>query len=124
MTLPAVPFRVSFRVEGTPVPKQSFRFNKNGRHFQPERVKTFAKLVGQKAKEAMNGQPPFDKDVTVSYVFRCGDRRRRDLDNLTKGISDAIKGIVIEDDEQILEAHIYLERGRKDPETVVLVESL
>ena len=80
--------------------------------------------MGWAAKAAMQGKPPFEGNVTVSYIFRRADQRRADWENLSKLVSDAMNGIVYDDDSRITAAHVYVERGCQVPETVVLVEAL
>lgn len=124
MTLPSIPFRVSFRVEGQPLPKQSFRARNRHKGYTDPRVKAHQDAVSWKAKEAMKGSKPYDDNVTVSYVFRRSDHRRCDYTNMAKLVDDAMNGIVYDDDSRITAAHVYLERGAVEAETVVVVEAL
>lgn len=123
MTLPDR-LHVSFRVEGNPLPKQSFRARNSRKGYTDPRIKAHQDLISWKAKEAMKGNPPYEGEVTVSYVFRRSDRRRCDYTNMAKLCDDAMNGIVYDDDSRITAAHIYVERGVAVPETVILVEAL
>ena len=122
--LPRHPFRVSFRVDGNPLPKQSFRARNSRKGYIEPRIQAHQDAVGWAAKAAMQGKPPFEGNVTVSYIFRRADQRRADWENLSKLVSDAMNGIVYDDDSRITAAHVYVERGCQVPETVVLVEAL
>lgn len=122
MTLPNR-FKVSFRVPGSPLPKQSFRARNSRKGYIDPRIKAHQNAIGYAAKEAMKGNPPFDGDVTVSYVFRRSDRRRCDYTNMAKLCDDAMNQIVYDDDSRITAAHIYVERGCPVAETVILVEA-
>jgi Holliday junction resolvase RusA-like endonuclease len=109
---------IRFTVSGQPVCKQSFRIGK--RNYRDPNVTRWEQLVAQHAMLAMVGREPFQDGVKVTLRFRLADRRRRDLDNLSKGTLDAGNGILWEDDMQIQELHIYRERG--EPGVTVEVE--
>ncbi|MCJ7527678.1 MAG: RusA family crossover junction endodeoxyribonuclease [Methyloceanibacter sp.] len=91
----------SFIVQGEPVPKQSFRYAKKG-GYQPARVKAWQELVGWEAKMAMREPEPSRAELFVDIAFWRRSNRRADLDNLAKPVLDAMKGIVFEDDAQIV----------------------
>lgn len=100
---------VSFFVEGEPRPKQSFRVSGKG-GFTPARVKAWQTDVACDAMLAMRKierfNQPFATDLAVTLEFTLGDRRRVDLDNLSKAVLDGLNGIVYEDDRQIVELHL------------------
>lgn len=91
----------SFIVEGEPIPKQSFRYAKSG-SYQTARVKAHQDRIGWAAKEACELLDPSGGDVVVDVCFWRKAKRRCDLDNLTKMVLDGMKGIVFEDDAQIV----------------------
>lgn len=91
---------IQFIVDGCPVPKQSFRAAR-GHGYTDPRVKAWQTLVAIRAREAMAGREPITGPVAVRVVFCLPDNRRRDLDNLSKGVLDAIKTICFGDDSQI-----------------------
>lgn len=43
-------------------------------------------------------------DIKVDIVFKIKDHRRRDIDNLLKATFDSLKGIIFDDDCQIIRA--------------------
>ncbi len=96
---------IIFIIEGTPVPKQSFRYKKSGSYIHP-RIKAWQDIVGWKAREAMQGKIRLDGPVAVRLVFTLNHRRKVDLDNLSKAVLDAMNGIVYEDDNQVVNLHI------------------
>lgn len=49
------------------------------------------------------------------------DNRRRDTDNLTKAVKDALNGIVYKDDSQVLAELAWQEKDKADPRTEVYV---
>lgn len=124
-------FRVSFRVEGQPIPKQSFRIGRNGGRYQPKAVTDYQEDVGTIAKNAMKlagGRDPMEGKVCASLVFKrkeTGTQKTKvNLDNLAKNILDAMNEIVYRDDAQVHELHVYLERGVEFPEVLVSVEQM
>lgn len=93
--------QLAFVVHGIPRPKQSFKVS--GCHgYTPQLVKDWQTLVAAEASLAMQGRDPFAGQLTVVIDFYLPDRRRRDLDNLSKGVLDACNGIVWLDDQQII----------------------
>lgn len=95
---------VSFTVQGVAVPKQSFRFSRYGNH-QPEGVREWQATVSFAARRAWDGQP-VSCPLAVSILFVLPDHRRRDLDNLSKGVLDALNGVLWKDDCQITILHL------------------
>ncbi len=43
-----------------------------------------------------------DGPVTVAIDFYLGNRRRIDLDNLSKAVLDGLKGVIFVDDQQVI----------------------
>ena len=52
------------------------------------------------------------------------DAKKRDLDNLVKGVSDAIIGVAFKDDVQVTELHAWAEIDGARPRVEVSVRSL
>lgn len=96
---------ISFIVDGEPVPKQSFRFAHGG-GYTDHRVSAWQQEVSRKAREAMQGRAPLTSQVAMRVVFVLSNHRRVDLDNLNKGVSDAMNGIVFADDTQVISLHL------------------
>lgn len=111
---------ISFLVDGTPVPKQSFRYVRGGGYI-PLRVKNWQSLVSIAAREAMNGSDLISGPVSVSIVFCLKTERRCDLDNLSKGTLDAMRGIVYRDDSQVVALHL-VKHIKKNPGALIYVQ--
>lgn len=107
-----------FVVEGTAVPKQSFRYASGG-GYQPERVKAWQAKV-KRAGRMSYGDGPTSQDLAVSLRFFLPDRRRRDLDNLSKGTLDALTGVIWDDDQQIVQLTLS-KQVSKNPRVVISV---
>lgn len=97
---------IQFFVQGLPVPKQSFRYTKNGGGYQSQKVKEWQGTVSWSATAKMIDRDLLTGDVCVKLFFCLPDKRRRDWDNLAKGVMDALNGVVYRDDSQVVEAHI------------------
>lgn len=115
--------RVSFVVEGTPVPKARPRFNGFKKvAYTPERTTAYENHVAWKAAAAMRGKKPTELPVHVDVrIFfpipkqaRKTDReaamqgtlwhcKKCDSDNIFKSITDGAIGIVYKDDSQVCE---------------------
>ena len=112
---------ISFFVDGNPVPKQSYRAVHGGGYTDP-RVKAWSKLVSDVAMKNMMGKSMFTGLITIELQFFLSDRRRKDWDNLSKGVCDALNGIVYKDDSQIERATIEKAYSKDEPGVYVLVE--
>ena len=99
--------RVCFNVSGIPIPKQSFRINSSGVHFQAEKVVTWQNTVAFYAKMAMQSRDPITEPVSMSIDFYLPNRSRKDLDNLSKAILDSCNGIVYMDDCQVVDLELH-----------------
>ena len=97
---------IIFLVDGNPVPKQSTRFDGRGHAHTDPRVKAWQDIVSLRAKEAMQTREIIKGQVAVRLVFVLKTHRPMDCDNLSKGVLDAIKNIVFEDDSEVFNLHI------------------
>jgi len=94
---------IAFFVEGEPRAKQSFRVSGRGGGFQPARIKAWQSDVGWAAQQAIRQigmLDPLEGNLTVELTFILGDKRRIDLDNLSKAVQDGLNGITWLDDQQ------------------------
>jgi len=99
---------ISFRVRSQPIPKQSFKYGK-GHGRTEERIKVWQEAVGYAAKNAIQDNPGFELltgDVQVWLHFYLPNRRRKDLDNLSKAVLDGLNGIIFVDDNQAVRLHL------------------
>lgn len=113
---------IAFCVDGTPAPKGSFNVypgkkggRPNGRE-SSKRYPPWRKLIEAKARTVMDGlpliEPPYSVGLTF-YVHRPkapkypwpGSLIVGDIDKLTRGVLDALKGIVIVDDAHVVRFH-------------------
>ena len=59
--------------------------------------------------------------VTLNIMFYYGDNRKRDIDAYLKILLDSMSGIVYEDDDQIVEMHVFKETDKSNPRTVIQI---
>lgn len=105
---------ITFEVPGRPCAKQSVRFTKAGRRYQPADVLAYHDKIGWYARQAYAGM--LDGPVAISIVARfltprSWSKKRRanpgcyaqrpDVDNLVKAALDGLKGVLIRDDAQV-----------------------
>lgn len=102
---------VDFFVAGSPVPKQSFRSLKTGGGYIERDVRAWQERVRRLAVERMEGRPPCASWVEVELDFILQHNRRVDLDNLSKGVLDALKRVVYHDDSQIVHLLLHKHAG-------------
>lgn len=121
-----MPESLSFTVTGNAVPKQSFRFGGRGRTghgYQPARVRAWQAEVACAARQVYQ-DAPWTGDVALSVSFTLTHRRRVDLDNLYKGTCDALKGILFEDDCQIVQLQLAKRQPARPAQTVITARRL
>jgi Holliday junction resolvase RusA-like endonuclease len=98
----------SFFVPGEPLPKERPRVvrGKNGRPitFTPRRTALYEENVRAAAKLAF--PKPMTGPVGVEIIFYRSTRRRVDIDNLAKSCLDAIQGVVLNDDAQVVQLYL------------------
>lgn len=111
----------SYFVEGVPVPKQSFRASRHGGYIDP-RVKAWEEAVGWESRRWY--PEPLTCEVNVDLTFYLADNRRKDLDNLSKGTMDGMKGIVFADDCQVVKLTLSKVLRKERPGVYVSVEEV
>lgn len=114
--------KITFVVDGTPVPKGRPRFSL-GHVYTPQRTREFESKIREAAKAAMRGRPATDMPVRVSihayreipksWSKRKQERARHgeimpsshgmDIDNVYKSVLDGMIGTVYTDDCQVVE---------------------
>jgi Holliday junction resolvase RusA-like endonuclease len=136
---------ISFSVPGTPVGKGRPKFARRGNFvttYTPEKTASYENLVKLHAGSAMKAQQPISFAVCCVINIEvippsswsnkkrmaalCGDTRptsKPDLDNVAKGIFDAMNGIVWLDDKQVVEM-VVRKRYSERAQAVVEVRAL
>jgi Holliday junction resolvase RusA-like endonuclease len=112
---PLTTTRISFVVPGRPCGKQSMRFTKSGRSYQPADVLAYKDKISFYAQQASNGglmEGPLEINVVARFMIpRSWSKKRQlaaqwhsqkpDVDNLLKALLDGLKQVVIRDDAQV-----------------------
>lgn len=120
---------ITFIVPGVPVGKGRPRFARQGafvRAFTPEKTASYENLVKLAAAGAMAGRVPMDGAADVSIALYVtppaswSQKKQRaalagevmptskpDMDNVVKGIFDAMNGIVWQDDKQVVSLRVW-----------------
>ena len=106
-------------VPGDPVPKQSFRYSRTGGYTDP-RVTAWQSAIQYHAEK--ENITLTKKPVKVRLLFLLKDRRRRDLDNLSKAVLDALNGMAWKDDTQVTDLHIQKVITRETPGVWIEIE--
>ena len=104
---------VSFAVRGTPIQEGNVSFGKgHSYHREGDRLTAWRDEVGKRAKEANRYRPACDGPVRLFLIFTLtrGKTVRRkeptvnpDIDKLARGILDALKGVLYNDDAQVVQ---------------------
>jgi crossover junction endodeoxyribonuclease RusA len=99
---------IEFRIDNVePLPKQSFRYRKGG-GYTDEHIKMWEACVGTSALAYMvrHDIDELQGDLKAEIHFVRSNRRRVDIDNLSKAVLDAMNGIAYQDDRQIVDIHL------------------
>ena len=111
---------IQFWVPGNPIPKQSFRYRKGG-GYQPKRVTEWQDDVGFVARGVSPEVVPLEGMLRVELSFRRKNKRKVDLDNLSKAVLDACNNIIWLDDVQIVDLRITKKVDTEAPGVLVAV---
>jgi Holliday junction resolvase RusA-like endonuclease len=126
-------FAFAFRVEGEPIPKGRPRFTvgrkKDGSSFvravTPQRTQDAEEAIRWSFRSAYAGISPHPLPGEIRLVIHFASKKKLaptyapDLDNLAKTVKDALNGFAWEDDCQVAEMHLTIERGVTDPYTQI-----
>jgi crossover junction endodeoxyribonuclease RusA len=84
-----------------------FPTGKHGKRFLSPKGKKYREDVYAAVLEQLGVFKPMTSDLVVSVWWNPPDRRRRDIDNICKGLFDALQHAnVYMDDSQIVDLHI------------------
>jgi len=117
-------------VPGNPIPTARARVvTKGGRTwaFTPQRTKQFQDTVAFYAANAMRLYPkaafPLSGNLILTIWFYRDSWRRADLDNLTKGVKDALTSVHLwSDDSQVVDSMTHKRVSALEPRTEVTIE--
>lgn len=110
-------------IPGNPIPKGRPRVA-NGVARTPLRTVEAESRVGWLVKAALVGHGGPD-DALYAVEARFFENRQTaqwaDADNCQKLIGDALNGIIWDDDSQVIEWHVWVERGVNRPRTELVI---
>ena len=114
---------IRFTIEGDPIPKGRPR-NYGGRSVTPQRTRDAEQAIRDYV--SVLDVVPYDGPVSVSVTFYCKTRRRSDLDNMVKLLTDSLNGLAYTDDHLIhhLVARLHRAAIGETPRTEVRIEGL
>lgn len=119
--------RLEFTVNGPPKPWQRRLATKSGRAVKPEATRRYQRYVGYAAfvvRHACAPQWPLDARYCLTVHAYFGDKRVRDIDNVSKNVMDALNGVLWDDDSQVDKLVVERHLDREEPRAVVAVEVL
>lgn len=90
---------ISLTIPGRPVPLQRSR-TRAGRHYLPRRSREYRALI--QTEWMATGRPTLGEQPFVLSAMFFGASPRADLDNLIKGVLDALGELAFADDKQLV----------------------
>jgi Holliday junction resolvase RusA-like endonuclease len=133
---------VTIRLDGVPVSWARARRNKQGNHFTAPKVEAFEASFKIAAMQAMKSRAPYDCALSLTATFYmaippswskrkqedagsgvCLPVGKPDLDNLLKGVKDAMNTVVYVDDSRVVDVVACKRYGLK-PHVIVTVRPL
>lgn len=111
---------ITFSVPGEPRGKGRPRFTRQGRSYTDQATRIYERAVATLAEAVMAGRDPSEAPCSVRMVSYKGipaswSAKKRDLalkgdllpgkpdlDNIAKGILDAMNGVIYDDDKQVI----------------------
>lgn len=112
--------RYTVTLPGEPAPKRRPRVSRRGT-YTPEQTVIAEEAIGWGLKAA--GCRPLDGPVRVEIRAYCR-RLDTDVDNIAKLVLDACNGIAWQDDRQVAELHVWVERRAERPRTELVIEQI
>lgn len=112
-----------FTINGQPIPKARPRVvTRNGRSHThtPGNTVAWEQTVGWSA--LAQGVRCMEGDLAVVLHFRRKGKRRADLDNLVKAVTDGLNGIAYRDDTQIVALSATVVYNAKAPGVDVVIK--
>ena len=114
---------IRFTVPGKPTPKGRPRVMRGGWTYTPAKTKQFENLVKLVAISARRTRKDWKLEGSFRLLVVCyGADLRSDWDNLGKAISDALNGVIWNDDRQVIDAHVLklpCDKGQERTEVAV-----
>lgn len=111
---------ISFTIDGKPMSKSnSYRMGK-GKYYVPKAQKDYEAKVLDAAKQSYLGDA-LEGEIEMEIRLFFPDKRRRDAQNYTKSICDALNGVVYKDDSQIVRITITKTLDRDKPRAEVMI---
>ena len=129
---------IKIEIPGRIVAKQSVRFTRRSHSYQPGAVINYHARCAHFGQQAMAGQAPYNGACKVVILIILAtpvswSKKRKeqhnwcttrpDLDNACKALLDGLKGIVFDDDKQVVELEMRKVYGQHD-NVIVTVEPL
>ena len=119
---------ISFEIPGRPVPQERPIHLRSGWAYDPPKSKAAKRIIRGYAIKAASDHFMLNKPSDRSFIVHLdfmGPHWGADIDNLTKLVLDAVKGIFWRDDHQVIEIHARKMRCPKGQEkTIVRIEEV
>ena len=115
---------ITFEIPGPPKPKDRPRFS--GHAYTTKATKDYEHVVTLSALAALVQHPGWDTSgrFGIRVTFFMGDKRKRDLDNCLKSVTDALNKLLYKDDSQLDAISAYREYDKERPRSAVSVYRL
>lgn len=115
--------RLTVTIPGAPVPASRPRVTRNGTYNAPRYKQWLSDAswwLRAGAIDQLGAVPMWTEPVSVTLTF-CGARKNADIDNLQKGVFDAMQqaGVIV-DDKQVIRVAAWKVEGKPQSTTVTV----
>ena len=119
---------VAFTVEGNPIPKERARVilrpGRRASAYTPDRTRAWEHEIAWMAGNVMGPRRPVAGPVELTLRIWRATAARADGDNIEKAVADACKGIIWQDDSQIVACHWTKAVDRNRPRVEIEVKEI
>lgn len=118
--------QIRFTIPGCPIPKQRARKGAGGRWYTPKKTRAYMDRVRGLAwiNKPIGNVWPKDATYRVQLDIYFPDNRTRDLDNVCKGVLDALNSCLWDDDSSVHEIVMNRHLDKEKPRVEVEVQTL
>lgn len=117
---------ITFTVPIIPIAKSNGYKRGRNSFYKSEDMREQEEMMRESAREQLPPLfSPYKGSIKATITIILPNKRRRDLDNITKIVFDALNNLLYLDDNQITEIHLYKQINKSiGPLTTITIEEI